>query len=131
MYSSSQKRSWGPSWAFSWTPLGTLWGGVFGPLGSFGTAFERPRASQIFLRACAKPSRRPSRMLLQRFLDEVARKFAKLWSLGRTFCRHNALKRRFLKELERFWVKLGSSEPLILQYITAFSRFLYFSLPRV
>ena len=31
----------------SWTPLGILWGGVFGPLGSFGIALGRPRASQI------------------------------------------------------------------------------------
>ena len=31
----------------SWTPLGILWGGVFGPLGSFRIAIGRPRASQI------------------------------------------------------------------------------------
>ena len=28
----------------SWTPLGTLWGGIFGPVGHFVVPLERPRA---------------------------------------------------------------------------------------
>ena len=66
----------------SWTRSGTLWGGVFGPLGSFGIAIVRPRASQIFIRGCARPPRRPSWAHLERFIDEVASKFAKNWPLG-------------------------------------------------
>ena len=66
-------------------PFGTFLGGVFGPLGSFGIALGRPRASKIFIRCFARPPRRPSWVLLQRLFVEVARKFAKLWSLGRTF----------------------------------------------
>ena len=49
----------GPLLDLSWARLGTLWGGVFGPLGSFGIALGRLRASQISGRGCAKAQDAP------------------------------------------------------------------------
>ena len=65
--------------------LGTLWGGVFGPLGSFGIALGRSRASQISGRGSARAPTRPSWMLSRRFVDDVARKFATIRALGSIF----------------------------------------------
>ena len=69
----------------SWARLGTLWGGVFGPLGSFGIALGHSRASQTSGRGCARAPRRPSWMLSRRFFDDVARKFATIRPLGPIF----------------------------------------------
>ena len=114
----------------SWTPLETLLGGVFWPLGSFGIFFGRPRASQIFVRRCARPSRRPSWMLLQWFFDEVAPKFAKNWPLGRIFVATMLWENDFNRNYNDFgW----NSDPPNIKFCNTlqhFNWFLYFSLHR-
>ena len=41
------KNGLGTLSGLSWTPLGTLWGGVLEPLGRFGAALGRPSGAQI------------------------------------------------------------------------------------
>ena len=51
----------GPSWASLGAPLGTLWGGVLGPLGHFGAALGRPSGAQELILGFCKASKRAPR----------------------------------------------------------------------
>ena len=53
------KNGLGTLSGLSWTPLGTLWGGVLGPLGRFGAALGRPSGAQELILGSERPPRGP------------------------------------------------------------------------